>query len=234
MENIMKQIIAILLFAAILIGCGPSNNPVLLKKIDEVSVKSSDKSFSVSGKFIKPMPLQVGQWVSYIVKNDKEKSISKTSIVEKDGDSWVIETYSLTGKEEGFVQMCVKGMDKVNESGNTDDVEFVWIKFLKDGKVETLEGPVLSLMKGMYKSGLKSFGVKTEGSLDGGTVKVPAGTFAGCAKIKSEVSFLGSTKTSEGFYHSEVPISGMVKSVSDDNYTMELVDFGKTGAKKSF
>lgn len=230
----MKQIIAVLLFAAILIGCGPSNSPVLLKKIDDMSVKSSDKSFSVSGKFIRPMQLQVGQWVSYVVKNDKEKSISKTSIVDKDGEAWVIETYSLTGKEENIVQMCVKGMDKVNESGDTDAIEFLWIKYLKDGKVQTLDGPVLSLMKGMYKNGLKSFGIKTEGSLDGGTITVPAGTFAGCAKIKSEVSFLGSTKTSEGFYHSEVPISGMVKSVSDDNYTMELLDFGKTGATKSF
>ncbi len=230
----MKQTIVVLLFAAILMGCGPSNSPVLLKKIDEVAVKSSDKSFSVSGKFIHPMALKVGQWVSYVNKIGENKSITKTSIVGKEDDAWIIENYNLTGKEEKTVQMCIKGMDKVNEAGDIDAIEFVWIKFIEDGKLQTIEGPMLSLMKGLYKNGLKSFAVKSEGSLDGGTVKVPAGTFAGCAKIKSEVSFLGSTKTSEGFYHSEVPISGMVKSISDENDTMELVDFGLTGAVKSF
>jgi hypothetical protein len=230
----MKQIISILLFAAILMGCGSSKNPVLLKKIDDLSVQSSNKSYSVSGKFIRPMALKVGQWVTYVNKAGEEKSISKTSIVGKDGDAWIIENYMMTGKEEKTVQICVKGMDKVNEAGDMDAIEFVWIKFIEDGKLQTLEGTMLSLMKGMYKKGLQAFGVKSEGSLDGGTQVVPAGTFSGCAKIKSEVSFLGSTKTSEGYYHMEVPISGMVKSISEDNDVMELVDFGLTGAVKSF
>lgn len=230
----MKQIIVILLFAAVLIGCGPSSNPVLLKKIDEVSVKSSDKSFSVSGKFLRPMPLKVGQWISYINRTGEEKSISKTSIVGKEGDAWIIENYTLTGKEEKISQICIKGLEKVNETGDLDPVEFVWIKFVEDGKVQTIEGPMLSIMKGLYKSGLQGFAVKSEGSLDGGSVRVPAGTFAGCAKIKSEVSVLGFTKKAEGFYHTEVPISGMVKSISEDNDITELIDFGLTGAVKSF
>jgi hypothetical protein len=42
-------------------------------------------------------------------------------------------------------------------------------------------------------------------------------------------------KVADSYYHKEVPISGMVKSVSDDGKsTMELVAFGKSGSVKSF
>jgi hypothetical protein len=116
-----------------------------------------------------------------------------------------------------------------------DKVEIKWVKISSNGQVQRIEGAMLSLLKGVYKQGLKGMIVQTEGSLDGGTVRVPAGVFNGCSKVRTEVSILGSKTVADSYYHAEVPISGMVKSVSDDGKsTMELVAFGKSGAVKSF
>jgi hypothetical protein len=216
-------------------ACGPSANPILQKKIADFSTKSSGNSFSDKGKFIKPMALSVGQWVMYYSQSKDSKSISKTSIVGKEGDGWIIENYSLNESEEATSQICISGMEKIATSGNMDDIEILWVKILKDGKVQTIDGPVLSLTKSFYKKGLSNLGLNTSVSTNGGSVTVPAGTFANTIKVKSETSFLGSTYTSEGYLHPDVPINGLVKSVSsEENFSMVLVDFGKTGAQKSF
>ena len=90
-------------------------------------------------------------------------------------------------------------------------------------------------MKGFYKKGLTGMIVNVENSSDGGNVRVPAGIFNGCSKVKTEVSILGSKTVADSYYHKEVPISGLIKSVSDDGKsTTELLDFGKSGAVKSF
>jgi hypothetical protein len=231
----MKKLLSVFVVALFIFSCGPSNNPVLLKKIDDLSSASSEQSFTVSGKFIQPMSFEVGQWATYINKNGDEKTISKTSIVGQEEGGWVLETYNLTGKEENTAQICVVGIDKVKSEEDFDKIEIMWVKFIENGEVQTLSGPILSLMKGFYKKGLKGLVAQTEGLLDGGTVRVPAGIFNGCSKVRTEVSFLGSKTVADSYYHSDVPISGMVKSVTDDGKSnMELLEFGKSGAKKSF
>lgn len=235
MKKFTPLILLILITSFFISSCGPSANPVLQKKITDFSAKSSGGSFSDKGKFIKPMALSVGQWVMYYTQSEKSKSVSKTSIVGKEGEGWIIENYSLTETEEATTQICISGMDKVSTSGNMDDIDILWVKTQKDGKIETIEGPVLSLMKGFYKKGLTNLGINTSVSSDGGSITVPAGTFSNTIKVKSEMSFLGSTHTSEGYLHPDVPINGLVKSVSsEDNFSTVLVDFGKTGAQKSF
>jgi hypothetical protein len=223
----MKKIIILGLLAIALIinSCGPSVNPVYQQKIGTFYGKSLDKTYPSSAKFSRPMSLAVGQWVLWGLTSDGKKSISKTSIIGKEGDGWIIETYSLSDYDESTMQYLVRGIDKVSEKGNLDDIEMVWMKIRdKDGNITKQEGVVLDMTKGFYKKALEHFAVNISGS-DGGTVKVPAGNFPGTTKYRSEVTFLGS----------EVPISGMIKSVSTDNkVTMELLDFGKTGATKSF
>jgi hypothetical protein len=229
----MRNLVLTLILASFIMSCGPSASPILQKKIGDLSTKTSSTSYSISGKFVKPMALEVGQWVSYISNNEGKKSISKTSIVGKEGDAWIIESYSLTESEEGCVQMCISGIDKF--TGNPDDLDIKWVKMMKNGQLSIIDGPVLSLTKSFYKKGLTNFGVNVAGSLDGGSVNVPAGTFKGTAKVRSEVSFIGSTYTSDGWYHTSVPISGMVKSTSvENNSTIELLDFNTSGAVKSF
>jgi hypothetical protein len=63
------------------------------------------------------------------------------------------------------------------------------------------------------------------------SVTVPAGNFEGCAKVGVQVSILGTTHKSTSWFHPAVPINGSVKGVSDDGkWTVELLDFGATGA----
>ena len=69
----------------------------------------------------------------------------------------------------------------------------------------------------------------------GGTIKTLAGTFHGTTKASGEVSFLGKKYTSDSWMHPAVPINGMVKSVTaEEGQTIELLDFGLSGAKRSF
>ena len=231
----MKKLLSIFVLALFFFNCGPSTSPVLLQKIDDLSSYSSEQSFTASGQFLQPMPYEIGQWATYVSKNGDEKTISKTSIVGKEEDAWILETYSLTGKQESTSQMCIVGIDNVRSEEDLDNIEIKWVKVLEKDQVQTISGPILSLVKGVYKQALKSMIVQVEGSVDGGTVRVPAGIFNGCSKVNSSVAFLGSKTVADTYYHVDVPINGMVKSVSDDGkYTMELVEFGKSGAVKSF
>jgi hypothetical protein len=70
---------------------------------------------------------------------------------------------------------------------------------------------------------------------DGGKVHVSAGNFNGSTKTSSEVSFLGKKYISDIWLHPSVPINGMVKSVNkNEDMKIELLDFGLSGAKRSF
>lgn len=225
------------LVALFLVSCGPSVNPQLKARIEPFFAKESGTSFGVSKKFFSPVPLAVGQYVVYgIIDEDGTRSISKTSIVGRESGGWIYESYSLSETQEGIVQMLVRGIEKVRKSGNLDDIELVWVKIKQeDGQVQKIEGPVLAMAKSLYKKNLSNLDITVSRFVDGGTVKVPAGSFAKTNKVKSEVTMWGKKYKSTGWYHYAVPVTGMVKSVSDDgDSTMVLLDFGKRGAKSSF
>lgn len=231
----MKKLFLILFVGIIAVSCGPSVNPTYQKMINDMQIKKGNKNVADAGKFVSVMPYQVGQWVLMANKSGDKKSISKTSIVGKEGNSWIIETYSLTETEEGIMQIRISGLDKMMKSGNLDDIELEWVKIKKDKEIQTIDGIALSFAKGFYKKSLANMAVKTEGMSSAGSVTVPAGTFGGVSKISTEVEIFGSTYKSTGYYHKDVPINGTVKCVADDNsYTTELLDFGLTGAKASF
>jgi hypothetical protein len=231
----MKVFIISVFIIAFLYSCGPSVNLELQKKIQGLSTKKIDKSYVVKGKFVAVMPFYIGQWVLTSSNNDGKISLLKTSIVGQEVNAWIIENYSITEYEETIMQYCISGMDKVYKSGDAADIEILWIKSQKDGKVEKYDGIALSIMKSMFKSGLKNLIVNISGYSDGGTVTVPAGTFSGTFKSISEVSFFGKTYTREVYCHPDIPINAMVKSISkENNFTSELLDFGLSGAVSSF
>lgn len=231
----MKYFIAIVL-SIILVSCGPSINPALQQRINNYYGNSTTKSFTMTGNFVKPMQLKVGQWVLQGNTNEGKKSINKISIVGQEQGGWIFEFYTLTESSETWNQMLIKGIEKANETGNFDDIDIVWVKIKdNDGNVSTVDGMVLSLSKGIYKDLLSSMNVKLSSGANGGSVTVPAGTFNGTFKTKSEVSVLGRKYTSDGWYHSDVPINGMVKAVSEDGKIItELLDFGLSGSTPSF
>jgi hypothetical protein len=89
------------------------------------------------------------------------------------------------------------------------------------------------MAKGMYSKSLKGITAKPSVTGDGGSVTVPAGTFAGTTKITSEVALNGEEEKSVAWAHPSVPLYGVVKSTTDDEFTMILLDFGTSGARSA-
>lgn len=233
----MKKAFFAVFLMLFVVSCGPSANPQLKAKISPYFTQDSSTRIRASKKFYSPMPLAIGQYAVYgTIEDDGTRSITKTSIVGREAGGWIYESYTLSETQEGTVQMLIRGLEKVRKSGNIDDIELLWVKIKgEDGKVEKLEGPVLMMAKSLYKKHLSGLDVTVSQYVNGGTIKVPAGSFAGTNMVKSEVTFWGKKYKSTGWYHYKVPINGMVKSVTDDgDSTMVLLEYGTRGAKSSF
>lgn len=223
------------ILALFLSACGASIDPVLQSKVDRYFAATSGRTVTAGPRFTTPMPYKVGQYTVHTSLVDGKRSISRTAIVGEQNGGLILETYSLSPSSEMTTQMLVTGLDKVRSGGTLDDIDIVWVKSKEgDNAVQSVEGPVLSMMKGFYRKGLVSFDVKNIAYVDGGPVTVPAGMFAGTSKVDTEVSFLGSTYRGTSWHHPSIPINGMVKSQSTDGKSvMELVEFGDN-AKPSF
>ncbi|MDH7514652.1 MAG: hypothetical protein QHI48_02080 [Bacteroidota bacterium] len=221
--------------AAFLVSCSPAIDPALQQKIDGFYARAPRRPYPGSDTFFKPMPYAEGQYVIHGVTEGERKSVMKTSIVGHQGDAWLIESYSLSASGETWVQMLVRGLEKA-AAGSMEGIHILEVKVKHgEGGVEVLEGPALEMMRSVYRDMLGTFLVDLKGAVEGGAVEVPAGVFPRTVKITAQVRFLGTSFTSDAWYHSGVPINGLVKSVARNGTSvMELLDFGLRGAMRSF
>lgn len=229
----MRVFVSVCMVAAALLvaACGPGAKKHLVKQLDEEFKKSSDRRIAATARFRRPLAFAKGQYVVHRLTDKKgRRSISRMAIIGREDDGWIIEFYSLSESSEGVTQMLISGLDPATRSADGFDVKWVKVKDDK-GQISTIDGPMLQFTKGMYKKMAANMNVEVTTFTSGGPVTVPAGVFANTLKFTSDVQYMGKKVRSEGWYHSGVPISGLVKSVSDDgNSTMELVDFGLRGA----
>lgn len=227
----MKRLYAFAGLLLFLISCGASVNPQLRAKIDRYPGKAGSARFGESKKFKEPMAFAAGQYVVYrVLEEGVVKSITKFSIIGKEQGGWIFETYTLNESKEDVVQMLVTGFEKIRKSGNPDNMDILWVK-MKDekGKINKIEGQMLSFMKGIYKKSIPGMNVNNSVTSPGGVVIVPAGVFSGTIKIHTKQNIMGSNVEADGWYHSAVPVNGVVKSISGDS-VMELIKFGTKGA----
>jgi hypothetical protein len=194
--------------------------------------QAKGKSFS-SKKFSKPPKWAAGQYIVVGNTNDGiHNSVNKTTIIGKEGKGWVYEviTNDDKGKTTGM-QVMVEGIEKASEKGDISQISVQWVKILKeDGKIEKIEGQALMFYNMMLKSSWEKMIVASSKFENGGSVPVPAGTFAATSSMKTTVKILFSTTTSTAWMHPDVPVNGMVKSETDDKkYVSELLDFGYNG-----
>lgn len=170
------------------------------------------------------------------ISKSSERSVEKMALVGKQGDGWIIEMQSLAPRSESITQILVKGMDSAPHIDNIDGLDIIWIKIQsKDGSVETIEGPMLTMTKGLFKKALAGLQNHFQMPVDRGTVRVPAGTFNGAVKASNDAVMMGKKYQADIWLHPSVPINGMVKSIhKDSDIVSELLDFGLSGAKRSF
>lgn len=193
----------------------------------------SSKSYSSVGKFNTPKTWAPGQYVVVgQLSKGKRDSITTTLVVGKVGNGWVIENVSIdkSGKES-VMQMLLGNYDAAMKTGDASQIELVWIKTLeKDGSVTKTEGQSLMVMKALMKSAYEKMIVNISEYVDGGSVQIPAGTFAGTTVVTAKTKILGKTIETESWFHPAVPVNGMVKSRSkDDKSVSELITFGFDG-----
>ena len=238
-EDIMSRLrtLSILALAVVFAGCGASVNPVMQKRVVEWFGKTSSQSYDASGAFTQVMPYAVGQYVVHGVTDGDDRADLRTAIVGKEDGYWIVETSSLTPSGENIMQMAVSGMEEAQKNMDPDAIDLKWIKMKSpdSDEIQKIDGMVLSMSKSAYRKGLTGLVIKMDGGSGTAAVRVPAGTFNGCTKVKSRVETFIADYESEGYHHPSVPLNGMVRSVSlDDGTTTDLLEFGTSGAKRSF
>ena len=213
---------------ALATGCAPSVDPALRAKIDgQIAAAAPHDTRYPAPTTRAPMPLAAGQWTRIKrIDKDRRPSLLTYKVLGQEGDaSWVeVVTEQYTGRT--VLKMLVA-------FGDRTDVNKVEIRHvvLKQGDRAPLDyqQPLLGMVQGTFKGVAKGLVIRWEG-LPQETKVVPAGTFTDAFKTDAEVSVYGFTSRGRTWSHSAVPIQGLVYAENDDGSTMDLLDFGMTGA----
>lgn len=212
-------------------GCGSAQvNPAKMQPLFE---NASPRNYSAGAKFVKPLPWAVGQWVKLgTIEKGVRKSVMKLSVVGKAEGGFIFEMQVIDSQRENVMQYLMRGVEQAQKTGKPADIEIVWIKIRdEEGNIQKLDGPMMRMYRSMVPDMADS--VRTVNTFtNGGTVTVPAGTFYATNMVKSESRTLGFSSKSTGYFHSSVPINGLVKtSTENDETQVVLIAFGTSGAK---
>jgi hypothetical protein len=212
-------------------ACGPSIDPAAKADIDRrVSVLQAGSNAvpaPAAGVFA-PAPFAVGQWTQYKMTNDKnEPSFLTYKIVGQEGDAVWLEMVNETYQGKTIQKMLVA-------FGNRMDPGQVQIRgiVMKDAKGNVTQMPpeVIQMMQGTYRSAVSMLILNWQG-LPQESATVPAGTFEGCFKARTEAQWGPWRSVADSWAHPAVPLSGTVRSQGVDRpFTMELTAFGASGA----
>lgn len=210
-------------------ACGPSIDAAAKADIDRrvAALAPATRTVPAPAGFA-PKPIAVGQWAQHKLLSDKgEPSFSTYKIVGEEGGAYWVEVVHEAYTGRTVTKMLLFMGDRMNPS--TMEIRAVKMKD-KDGRVSTVEGPMLQLMKSMWQGVVNSLVISWQG-LPQEDASVPAGNFAGCFKARTDASWGPWKSAATSWSHAEVPINGLVKSVGIDHpNTMELVSFGDSGA----
>ncbi len=233
---------AVLVATIVLAGCGPKIRPTYQAAVDSVLSKhvAQSKSYDAPApSALKPMPWKVGQWALYRVTNKKgEIGFEKMSVVAQDDCGVWLEMVRQDPRSRSIAKVCYEKVPEVSNDPSAtvqsalDAMKKIVTK-ADDGPVQTIDlrAPEGSMMKMMMG---KNFASMVQWNVDPNSpradITVPAGTFKQTLETKTTVKIAFITVTGTSWVHPSVPVSETVKSVTSDGTTMELVDFGSTGA----
>ncbi len=230
MRNIMTAILALGL-----VGCAPSINPQMKAATDTLAATFQARGQNQAAPAAyEPTPWAVGQWIVQRTVDDKGNvAIQRLSVVGAEGGGMWLEMDRQDYFHHHITKILYSHMPRT-----TDEAVDVLLKVVTktdDQSPQTIDfatNPMASLLKTQFKSVAAAAVVTADvAQAPKESVTVPAGTFEGCAKIGVQVSIMGTTRKSTSWFHPAVPINGSVKGMSDDGkWTVELLDFGTTGA----
>ena len=232
----MRRVHPVLLIAPLLAlgaACGPTVDRAAKADLDRhlASVTASEQTYPPSESFL-PMAFAVGQWTRHKLVDDKGQPAFMTyKVVGQEADAFWMEIVTEQYAGRTMMKMLLAIPDRTNPS--SIDVRALSIKD-KNGHVTTLDGAMLSFLKSTYQGALSTLVLSWQG-LPQEDASVPAGTFAGCFRARTDASWGPYHTANTSWSHAAVPLSGLVKSQGIDKPTsMELVDFGLTGAVSEF
>ena len=213
-------------------GCGPSIDAAAKADVDRrlARMQSSERAFAAPADAT-PLPLAVGQWVTYKFVDDKgQPSFMTLKLVGETGGAYWYETLGESYYGTTATRMLL-------DFGDRKGPESVTIKTAKirlhDGNVVDYPESVVGMMNSLLRGNLGPVVINFWG-MPQEDVTATAGRFARCYRGTSEVQFAGFKASSLVWGHPAIPFSGMVKSQGDDGSRGELVDFGTSGAVSSF
>jgi hypothetical protein len=181
----------------------------------------------------KAAPLAVGQHCRYRIKYASGKvAIVEYKIVgKKDGAYWMEldDTHPATHETRMF-QVLLTIPDRTSAKG----VDVKGLRMKVGGRIQEFHGAMMrAIQKGTNKY-LRGLAIP---QLDGKPQEdktVEAGTFKGCYKWNAKEHLAGMTEEGVHWNHPAVPILTLVKSELADGGSVELLDYGMTGAKAGF
>jgi hypothetical protein len=218
-----------------LLGCAPSINPQMKAATDSLAATFQTRGQNQAAPAAyEPTPWAVGQWVIQRTVDDKGNvAIQRLSVVGAEGGGLWLEMDRQDYFHHTITKILYSHMPRT-----ADDAMDALLKVVMktdDKPPQTIDfatTPLAALMKAQFKVVATSAVVSADvAQAPKETVTVPAGTFEGCAKFAVQVSIMGTTQKSTSWFHPAVPLNGSVKGASDDGkWTIELLDFGTTGA----
>ncbi len=217
-----------LVIAPVLAGCGPSIDPALKADIDRRVAGLARPSQSFPGPVgFAPQPFAVGQWTQHKMVHDQQPSFLTTKVVGQVGDAYWIESVQETYSGRTVTKILLSIANRMDPG--SVEIRGVVMKD-RNGHVNTIEGPVLSMMQSLYRGAVANLIVSWQGQPQEDAA-VPAGTFSGCFKMRTDAQWGPWKSASMSWSHPAVPLSGLVRSEGIDKPdSMELVAFGVTGA----
>ncbi|MCL2448840.1 MAG: hypothetical protein FWD17_07835 [Polyangiaceae bacterium] len=212
----------------LVVACAASIDPAMRASIDQqvAALKPSDQVYPAPTTKT-PMPLSPGQWTKIkLVDKSGRPSFMTYKVIGQEGDaSWIeMVTESYSGRT--VIKMLVAYGDRTDPK--QVDIRHAIAK-IRDNAPIDYQGPMLAIVQGTFKEVAKGLVVQWEG-LPQETKKVPAGVFTDAYKADTEVSFYGFSSRAKVWSHSAVPVQGLVHSENEDGSTLDLVDFGLSGA----
>jgi hypothetical protein len=234
----MRNILTVVL-ALGLAGCAPSISPQMKAATEGLagSFQTQGRNQAAPGAY-DPMPWAVGQWIVQRTTDGKGNvAIQRISVVGADaGGTW------LEFDRQDYFHHNITKIFYSHMPRTVDEAADVLLKVVTktDNKpaqtIDFASTPMGGLLKSQFKAVAQNAVVSADVSQAAKeNVTVPAGTFNGCAKVAVQVSVMGMSQKSTSWFHPAVPINGSVKGASDDGkWTVELLDFGTSGASSKF